>query len=166
MQGLVSRLWRGNASMKIMRVGGDVAGVLEGVSFEGVDGEDAIDFLDAALDAEEFFLGDAEAVFLEGGGRDEGVGDAGFVFEADEDVALRSAGALTADHHACDGEVIAMAGLFEIAGAPDVIGQIGAQQGHGVGTGGEAGGGVVGLESLGGRHGREDGVARLTGGGF
>tara|TARA_R110002049_G_scaffold15246_5_gene62611 strand:+ start:714 stop:1040 length:327 start_codon:yes stop_codon:yes gene_type:complete len=107
--------------MKVMRVRRDGGGGGEGVSFEGVDGEDAIDFLDAALDAEKFFLGEGEAVFLEGGGGDEGVGDAGFIFEADEDVALRGAGALAADDHACDDEVIAMAGVFEIGGAPDVI---------------------------------------------
>lgn len=149
-----------------MRVGGDGGGGGEGVGFEGVDGEDVVDFLDAALDAEEVFLSEGEAVFLEGGGGDEGVGDAGLVFEADEDVALGGAGALAADDHACNGEVVAVAGLFEFGGAPDLVGQAGAQQGHGVGAGGEAGGGVVGFESLRGRHGREDGIARRTGGGF
>jgi len=85
--------------------------VFEGFDVGGVDGDDAVDVLETAVEDEEGLLRDDLAVFFEGGGGDEGVGDAGFVFEADEEVAFGGAGALAADDEAGDAELLVVWGL-------------------------------------------------------
>ena len=108
------------------------------------------------MEEEEGFLGDDEAVFLKGGGGDEGVGDAGLIFEADEEMTFRGAGALAADDLASEGEPLSVFAAKQIAGTPDV-GESVPQIGHGVRACGEVQGIVVCLEALCGGHGVEGG---------
>ena len=74
----------------------EVLGV-ETFDFLGLDDEDVFAGLETAGDLEERFLGDNEAEFFEKFGADDGVTDAGFVLEADEDNAFGGAGALAAN---------------------------------------------------------------------
>ena len=53
--------------------------------------------LDFAVDGEEQFLGNGEAPLFEELRGNDGIGDAGFIFEADEDKSLGGAGSLAAN---------------------------------------------------------------------
>lgn len=56
--------------------------------------DDAVLILEFAGDEEEFFAGDEETVAVVEVGVDDDVGDAGFVFQGEEDEAESGAGAL------------------------------------------------------------------------
>jgi len=73
--------------------------------------------LDASLAEEEAFGGDHEAVFLEGGARDEEVGDARFIFEGNEAMAFGGGGTLATDDEAGDCHRSAVSELMEVEGA-------------------------------------------------
>ncbi len=142
-------------SMEVVGEGGGLEGfVAEGEDAVGEEAGGAFGVLELAVDLQEGFLGDDEAVAFEEGGGDEDVGDAGFIFEADEAVAFGCAGALAADDHADDSEAAAMGEGAELAGGGG-LGEVVADEADGVGADGEGGGGVVGLEALGGGHGGE-----------
>ena len=133
--------------MKIIGGGALELPVVEAFDVAGLDDVDAVGGLEAAFNEEEAFLGDGEAEFLEEGRRDDGVADAGFVFEADEDKAFRGAGALAADDVAGDANSLAMFATREVDGAPDVL-EVRAQEGHGVRTDGEGKAAVIGGEAF------------------
>lgn len=125
----------------------------DGVGFEV---DDAVLDLELTRDAESRFEVDDETVGFKFRRRDDAVGDAGFVFEGDEDKPLGGAGALAADDTAGDGDFCAILDEGEIAGAPD-IGEGGADMGHGVHAGGESHEGEVGLDAFAARHGGKKG---------
>ena len=120
----------------------------------GENGDDAFLLLESAPDFEEGLLGDEEPFGLEEGGLDEGVGDAGFIFETDETVPFGRAGALSADDHADEGDALTGRGVHEIGSGPG-IGDALTDEAHGMGADREGGGGEVGLQSLDARHGAE-----------
>ena len=144
--------------MEVVRFGAEVSFEGEAGNVVGVDGGDVVDVLEATVDFEERFLDDDETVPLKCGRGDEGVGDAGFIFEAEEEVAVSAAGALATDDESGDDDGLAVAALSKITGAPDADGlTLCAYIGHGMRTGCEAETGVVGIEALDGRHGSEFG---------
>lgn len=122
----------------------------------GLDGGDAVLLLHEAFDEEERRADDDEAVVVEEVGADDDVGDAGFIFEGEEDEALGGAWTLTGDDGAGDADAASVADAAEVDGAEDAAeGEVGASEGHRVGTDGEAGAVVVGGDAFEGGHGRQ-----------
>src|SRR5204862_2588497 len=78
--------------------------VVEAFDVAGLDDVNTVGGLQAAFDQEEAFLCDGEAKLFEKLRGDDRVGDAGFVFEADEDKAFGSTRALAADDVARDAD--------------------------------------------------------------
>ena len=124
----------------------------ERLDFQGAEVEDAFVELDDAVDDERRLFDDAEAAALEELGRDDNVGDAGFVFQAEEEDAVSGAGTLAADDGSAGADAQAIRGLFEIGGSPEV-GEMGTKQAHRVAASGEAGGAEIGADTLGEGHG-------------
>ena len=87
----------GENSVKIMGNRRAESVVGQGIDAAGLDHGGAAGVLDFALDGKEGFLGDGEAPLFEELRGNDGVGHAGFIFEADEDKSLCGAGALAAD---------------------------------------------------------------------
>jgi hypothetical protein len=110
--------------MEVMRTAADEVFVVEAFDVVGFDGDDVVNVLEAAGDEEERFLGDDEAEFLEEVRVDDGVGDGGLVFKADEDEAFGSAGALAANDVAGDANDLVVAGVREVGGAENVDRQL------------------------------------------
>ena len=111
--------------------------------------DDAVLILEFAGDEEEFFAGDEESVAVVEVGVDDDVGDAGFVFEGEEDEAEGGAGALAGDDATGGGDSAAVGGVVELGCGEDVGGgEIGAAEGHWVVVYGEACAGVVGDEAV------------------
>lgn len=123
----------------------------QGVDAAGLDHGGAASVLDFALDGKEEFLGNGEAPLFEELGGNNGVGDAGFIFEADKDESLRGAGALAADDHSCDANVLPISGLRQIARQGHVV-KLLADESHGVASCGHASAGKIGIETLKGIH--------------
>ena len=87
-------------------------------------------------------------------GRDDGVGDARFIFQAEECEALGGGGSLTADDAAGDTDDGVIAGLGEVDGAPDSLAsKFGTVMGDGVLAHGHRSAGEVGDQPLGYGHG-------------
>ncbi len=104
--------------MEVVAGGVEVGGEGKGGDRSGVESAGiSLADLHAAKAEEERFGGDDEAVLVEGVARDEEVGDACFVLEGDEAVALGGAGALTADDLAGHGERLAVAKIDELGGS-------------------------------------------------
>lgn len=123
--------------MEVVRgAAGEILG-FEALDALSLDDENIFAGLEPAGDFKEGFLGDDEAQFLEKLGANDGVGDAGFIFEADEDKSFGGAGALTADDIARDGDDLSFTAFHQVDGTPDIR-QLGTQQGHGMRTGGKA----------------------------
>ena len=81
----------------------------------GSDGNDVVLILEYALDHQEA-LGDEEnPIFLYEIGMNDGVGDARFVFDAEEYESLGSAGALTGNHATADAQALSAAEILEFA---------------------------------------------------
>ena len=70
----------------------------------GFDVDHAVLILKDAFNQKESIARDCDAVLLEGVGRKDDVGDAGFVFEGEKDEALGSARALAGNHTAGDAD--------------------------------------------------------------
>ena len=142
---------------KIMRIHRRLRAAVEGFDVVRFDVGDFVAVLHASDDGEEAFVDDGEAVPLENLRGKDGVGDAGFVFEAKEGEAFRGAGALAADDGSGDADGGAIPGFLQITRAPDV-GELIADERHGMRAGAHAGAAVVGGEALGRGHGGERGV--------
>jgi len=79
----------------------------------GFDGDDIVLILEYALDHQEA-LGDEEnPIFLNKIGMHDGIGDAGFVFNAEEYESLGGAGALARDDATADSQALSAAKRFE-----------------------------------------------------
>src|SRR3954467_5666 len=109
----------------------------------GLDDENIFSGLEPAGDLEEQFLGDDEAELFKKLGRDDGIADAGFVFEADEDESLGGAGALTANDISSNGDDLPFTTFRDVRGAPDIR-ELLAKQGHWMRAGGEVHAFIVG----------------------
>ena len=64
----------------------------QGIDAAGLDHGGSAGVLDFALNGEEGFLGDGETPLFKELRSNDGVGDAGFIFEADKDESFRGAG--------------------------------------------------------------------------
>ena len=95
----------------------------QGVDAAGLDHGGAASVLDFALDGKEGFLGDGEAPLFEELCGNNGVGHAGFIFEADEDESLRGAGPLPRDDHAGDAHAPAVPARSQIDRAQNAVSQ-------------------------------------------
>ena len=80
----------------------------QGIDAAGLDHGGSAGVLDFAVNGEEGFLGDGEASLFEELRGNDGVGDAGFIFEADEDESFRGAGSLAADDQSGDANVLSI----------------------------------------------------------
>ena len=106
--------------MKIVGAAANEVFGIKALDLLGLNHEDVFASLQAAGDLEEGLLGDDEAELFEKFGADDGVADAGFVLEADEDHTFRGAGTLAADDVARDADDLAVASAGDIDGAPGV----------------------------------------------
>jgi len=139
---------------KIIRLRPDKFPMFQSFYFFGLDVDDVFDVLQAAFDHQKGFLGDYQAVGLKHGRRDDGIADAGLVFEADEHKAFGRARALAANDAAGDANADAMRGLWQIRRAPDIR-QPRAEQGHGMFSGRQIHAGKIRLDAFGIVHGFE-----------
>lgn len=119
----------------------------------GFDVNDTVLILQLAGDEQEARAGDNNAIPLEDVGRDDDVGDAGLVFEGEEDEAFGGAGALSGDDSARGADELIGARRFELGSGEDAeVAKVLTLIGHGVRACGEAGAGVVSGEPLVGGH--------------
>src|ERR1700752_99480 len=82
-------------------------------------------------------------------GRDDGVGDAGFIFQADKDKTFGRSGALARDDAASDAETLAARNLAQFAGTANPHGiEPGAPVGHGMRPDSEPGAAEIGNQAL------------------
>src|SRR3954468_22788168 len=107
--------------MEVVRCRPFKLAVVEAFDTTGLDDVNPIVSLQAAFDQEKAFLRNGEAQFFEELRRDDGVGDAGFIFEADENETFRGAGTLPTDHVAGDANSLAMLAIGQIDCAPDIL---------------------------------------------
>lgn len=146
-----------SVSVKVVAdASGQIIGT-EGFDFPGLDVDHAVLVLEATEDTEERFLHDDEAEFLEELGIDDDVGDAGFVFEADEDDAFGGAGTLAANDGPGDSQGLVVREEAEVGGALEVFRQARAENRHGMPTGGHSRVHVIGVNPLSVGHGGEGG---------
>lgn len=104
-------------SMEVVTGGIEDGGEREGFEGGGVEGGlAALRDLETPVGEEEARAGDGVAVELEGVAGDEEVGDAGFIFQGQEAMALGGAGALAADDHPPNREGGAVGHGVEFAG--------------------------------------------------
>src|SRR5688572_7692273 len=95
--------------MKIVRIAAEEFAVGEGFDALCFDEDDVVGVLDLAFDDKEVFLGNKEAGFLEESWSDDGIGNAGFVFETYKHKAFGGPGTLPADDVARNAHALAMA---------------------------------------------------------
>src|SRR5579863_10659573 len=141
-----------DVSMKI--VGADVGGgdVKRGdaLSFHV---NHAVLVLHFAFDGHEAAAGDDDALALKKIGRDDDVGDAGFVFEREEYESLGSAGALAGNDAAGDAREAVVGAIGELLRGENTLGaQMRAMKGDGVRASGQTSDGVIGGEAFVGVH--------------
>src|SRR5579884_2385478 len=92
------RVSRVSVLPKIVGLAADELFVREWPNLAGFDQNNAVGILHLTFDEQESFFGDHEAETLEHVGIDNGVGNAGLVFQADKNKSFGGAGTLTADH--------------------------------------------------------------------
>lgn len=121
--------------------------VVEAFEFADVDVDDLALAFDGAVGEEEGAEACDAPVFLEGVAPDDEVGDAGFVFQGDEDDSGGGAGALAAEDDAGDADAALGGAAFfvaEVGGGEDAEGgEVFAEEGDGMCFEGEADGAVV-----------------------
>ena len=111
----------------------------------GADVDDIVDPLHRSLDQEQRGRVDDAPEALEEIRRDDGVADPGLVLERQGAEALRTAGALANDDQPGDLHPAAVVGVPQFASRQHAgSGEVGAEEGHEMGAGGEAKGRVVG----------------------
>ena len=112
--------------------------------------------LDFTMDGKEGFLGNGEPPLFEELRVNDGVGHASFIFEADEDESFGGAGALAANDHSRDANVLSISALRQIA-RQGHVGKSLTNEGHGMASRGDAGAGKIGIETLKGIHAKQEG---------
>lgn len=131
--------------MKIMRVRTEGRIEAQRLDLERIDRDGILLVLQPAMDHEEGLLGDGKSRLLKEGRGHKGIGNAGFVFEADEDVAFGSARALAANDLASDGHSLTVSKLIQITGAQRSLRHFMPDVSHGMRAGGQALGMIVGF---------------------
>ena len=106
--------------MKIVR-GGFGAGDAQGADALGLDGDYAFLILQFALDQQKLLVHDEDVICVEKLRRDDGVGDAGFIFDAEKDESFGGAGALARDHSAGDANLGAIGKIAEFDGGANAL---------------------------------------------
>ena len=76
-------------------------------------GDDIVLILQASFDQQKLMMNDHGMILLEKLRRDDGIGDSGFVFQAEEDKTLGGAGALARDHGSGDAHMRAIWKMLE-----------------------------------------------------
>jgi hypothetical protein len=128
----------------------------EGGDGRGLDVDDAVGILQAPRDEQSVLLSEREASFVKELRGDDRVGDTGFIFEADKDKALSRARALAADDGSSDGDGFTLVAEGQIGGTGDAV-ELGANQSHRMGAGGEFEAAKVSADTLAQGHGGERG---------
>ena len=113
--------------------------------------DDVIAILDDTGHFEERLFADEEAMAFKDFREEDSVGDAGFVFEADENEPFGGAWALAADHEAADADESAIGEMREIGGAAD-MGDFVTDKSHGMLADSKAKAVVISLEAFDGLH--------------
>ena len=88
----------------------------------GFDGDDVVLILQDAFDGEKFLAGQQQAILMKQVGCDDGVGHAGFIFQADKHKSFGGAGTLADDDAASDAQPLAAGKVAQIAGAANAHG--------------------------------------------
>ncbi len=115
--------------------------------------------LENALDQKKALVDDGDAILREKLRSDNGVGDAGFVLDAEEYESLGGARALAGDDGTGDTERGAVRERAKLDGGADAVTlERGAMVGHGMNADGESGAAKVGDETFFGSHGGERGI--------
>lgn len=122
----------------------------------GFDGDDIVLILQLALDEQELLVDDDHMVSREELRRDDGIGDAGFVLEAQKNKTLRGARALTGDHRSGNADMSPVRELGQLDGGANALAlQCGAMVGHGMRANRHSGAAKVGDEAFFRGHGEE-----------
>jgi len=108
--------------MKIVGLRRDQGSEGQGFGSQGIKRGDLVLNLEATMEFEKGFLGDDEAVFFENISADEGIGDAGFIFEADKKMAFGGGGTLAADDKTGDGDELFGTAADKVGSTPYFIG--------------------------------------------
>ena len=138
--------------MKIMRDRYAEGMVGQRIDATSLDEGSVAGILNFAMDGEEGFLGYREAPLFEELRANNGIGDAGFVLEANKDKSFGRSGALAADDHSCDVDTASISRLRQIARQSNVV-KLLADESHGMASCGNPGPRKVGIQTLKGIHG-------------
>ena len=142
--------FRGGARglMKIVRIR-DSARDGERANAPGLHGDDVVLILQQTFDEEKLLVHDDQAILREELRRDDGVGNAGFVLDAEEDEALGGAGALARDDAAGNADGRAVGKIAEFDGGMNALPlEASAVVSHGVESHGESCAAKIGDEAF------------------
>src|ERR1700677_330470 len=114
--------------------------------------------LKSSMNLQEGFMGDGQTLVLKELATDNGVRDAGLIFQADKHMALGRSRSLAADDHTGDGHRLPMLAIDQV-GCPRDVRQMGPDKSHGMRTGSDASSIVVGLEAFERIHGKKRSVS-------
>ena len=132
------------------------AGNCERTNAVGFDGDDVVLILEDAVDEKKALVDHGDAILREKLRGDDGVGDAGFVLDAEEYESFGGAGALAGDDGTGDAESGAVRETAKLDGGADALTlERGAMVSHGMTADGESGAAKVGDEAFLGSHGGE-----------
>src|SRR5271166_3418340 len=105
----------------------------------GADRDDVVLMLQDAFNGEEALARQEQTVLMKQVGRDDGVGHAGFIFQADKNKTFGGTRALADDDAASDAQPLAAGKVAQIAGAANAHGsEPGAAIGHGMWADGQS----------------------------
>jgi hypothetical protein len=129
------------------------AGDGQGQDAGGFDGDDIVLILQLALDEQELLVDDDHMVSREELRRDDGIGDAGFVLEAQKNKTLRGPRALAGDHGAGNPDMSPVGEFGQLDGGANALAlQCGAMVGHGMRANRHPGAAKIGGEAFFGSH--------------
>src|SRR5579864_4016311 len=106
---------KANCSAEIMRSGFGARDA-QRLNMFHFHGDDVILILQASFDQQELVMNDHGMILLEKSRRDDGVGDSGFVFKAEENKTFCCSGTLARDHGSSEAYMRSMRKALEFAG--------------------------------------------------
>src|SRR6185437_8851648 len=119
-------------SMSVEIVGRNFGGAdLQRLHPVGLNRDHVVEILQGSFNQQELLANQQQAIVLEQIGSDDGIGNASFVFQAEEDKSVSGAGTLAGNHAASDTHAPAIVDVLQVAGALHSP-QVGAPVSHGV----------------------------------
>src|SRR5690348_15109450 len=111
------------------------------------DGNYVIQILQCSFDEQKLLANERQAIVFEQVGSDDGVGDAGFILQAEEDESVSGAGTLACDDAAGNAHAASVFNVLQVAGALHAL-QLGAAVSHGMTPHRQAGAAKVSYQPL------------------